>query len=65
MTKNLQNLNKKYKGKTLDDLPYELKYDDNYGHFFSYYGSWYVVDLDSKNDSVISKIKELKLKRRY
>lgn len=65
MTKSLQNLLKKYKGKTVNDIPYELTHDENYGYFFSYYGKWYVVVLDSESNSTILNIKELKLKRKY
>lgn len=65
MTKSLQNLLKKYKGKRLNDIPYELKHDENYGYVFSYYGKWYVVVLDSENNSTILNIKELKLKLKH
>lgn len=65
MTKNLQKLLKKYKGKALNSLPYELKYDENYGYSFSYYGKLYVVELDSENSSTILNIKEFRLKRKY
>lgn len=65
MTKRLQNLIQNYKGMPLKALPYEVRHDDNYGYFFSYYGKWYVVELDSENESIISNIKDLKLKRKH
>lgn len=65
MTKCLKKLNNKYKGTALKNLPYELRYDENYGYFFSYYNVWYIVELDSSNNSTISNIKELNLKRKH
>ena len=65
MTKNLHNLLKKYKGKSINNLPYKLEYDENYGYHFSYYGKFYVVELDPENSSTILNIKEFRLKRKY
>jgi len=57
-------LTKKYKGKDITKLPMEIKHDENYGHFFSYYNDYYVIIIDDSTGK-IDKVKKLKFKRIY
>lgn len=52
-------LTKKYKGKSVEDISSDVKYDESYGYFFIFYNKIFIVELDE----LTGKIKQIKLAR--